>query len=354
MLLRRRTLRYGLPAVKLRLTGIVFFVTGTAISTNKRKVLKYNRPRGRAAVSKLGAGGTTLRDPRSLKHSAQRRTTIQTLVARIQPLRSEGTLPALVGGLAVLTIVLAFDALLGFNSSAKWLYVLPIWVATRQGGRHTGLLVVLATAALLAIVEAQTRHIASGDLVRDSVLRLCALSIVMLIVAQAEESVKDHRQLAMKDPLTGLFNRRALTDFAQAALRRARCVEEPLTAVVIDCDGFKSLNDTYGHHAGDHVLRILARLLESETRASDLVARLGGDEFVAIFPNSDTEEVRHIMHRIEQLFEQAVMDAGYECTISFGFAPLEEEANTIDNLIAKADKAMYRRKEHRKGIAYLN
>lgn len=258
-------------------------------------------------------------------------------------------------GTVLLMLVLAVNAVFGFSAALKPLYLLPIWGATRLDGRRSGLLMVaLTTFGMTAIDASVLRAVGSDEVAAEALLRFCTLGGMMLIIAHVEESLLMHRKMAFQDPLTGVLNRRALVEFAQRAFGRAKQVEEPLVAVVIDCDGFKCLNDTYGHHAGDHVLRMLARLLENETRRGDLVARTGGDEFVIILQDTDAEEAKHVMQRIEQQFEQAVGDAGYECSISFGFAPMEEESSTVDSLIATADRAMYRRKERKKSRAFLN
>jgi diguanylate cyclase (GGDEF)-like protein len=135
-----------------------------------------------------------------------------------------------------------------------------------------------------------------------------------------------------------------------------RCIRDnqPLIVVAIDCDGFKKLNDTHGHKAGDHVLRILAGVLDKQTRDTDMVARTGGDEFLIVLRGVDTHTAKQILQRIESEFEYAVRVAGYECSVSMGMAVMEEDTATIDSLIDRADQAMYVGKERKKSKAYLN
>jgi diguanylate cyclase (GGDEF)-like protein len=168
-----------------------------------------------------------------------------------------------------------------------------------------------------------------------------------------ESSLSQVRRMAMLDPLTGLLNRRALGEFAHQALYGEPGETEPVTVVVIDCDGFKELNDTYGHTAGDHVLQMLARTLQYETRKNDLVARIGGDEFVVVLRGTTAAEAKSIMERVEALFETHVRNAGYACTISVGYSPSSDQTESIEALMEQADRAMYARKERKRSRAYL-
>jgi diguanylate cyclase (GGDEF)-like protein len=154
--------------------------------------------------------------------------------------------------------------------------------------------------------------------------------------------------------LTGLLNRHALREFAQHAFNRALLRNQPMTVVVIDCDGFKQLNDTYGHQAGDHVLMLLARSLESQTRQTDLVARLGGDEFAVVCQNTGIDEARQILQRVDESFTTMVIDAGYAASLSIGFGTTSEGHNELDAVLEVADQAMYRHKKQKKAGAFLN
>src|ERR1041385_2453365 len=97
------------------------------------------------------------------------------------------------------------------------------------------------------------------------------------------------RELAMIDSLTGVLNRRAFLDHADGEWVRHRRHNHPLSCAMIDVDGFKKINDTFGHAAGDAVLQHIGALLRASLRATDLPARLGGDEFVALMPETSFE-----------------------------------------------------------------
>lgn len=264
-------------------------------------------------------------------------------------------------GLAIAAGTLLLLALFGvhwslhFTDGLRILYVLPVWLATRLGGRWAGAALVGLTTILGPFIDEMGNAYQVDNIPASVILWAVPLAIVMLVIARVEEGLWSWRRRAMYDPLTGLLNRAALKDFAEDALTRATYTQEPLVVVLIDCDDFKMVNDRHGHQAGDRVLQILAKVLENETRESDLVARTGGDEFVVIFPNTTEEEARRVMGRVERMFDSRMIDAGYATSLSVGLArlPLDDDPS-VEDLMKRADEDMYRRKGDKKRRVYLN
>lgn len=250
----------------------------------------------------------------------------------------------------LLAALVTVDGFLGFEPAFRILYVLPLWIATRLGGRWAGLALVALGSWVGTTIDARNHSPAFDQIISSAFLHFLALGAVMLAIARVEEALWTAKKQALSDPLTGLMNRRALREFSEDVLRGT----EPLTAVVIDCNDFKKLNDEFGHHAGDHVLQMLARVIENETRQMDLVARVGGDEFVLILPGSDSQEARKVMNRIESAFEKRIQDAGYATSLSVGMASISDEDAGIESLLKRADREMYSEKSKRKNGAYLN
>jgi len=256
---------------------------------------------------------------------------------------------ALLSGTTVLFFISVLDGAFSYGPALRCLYILPVWVATRLSGRRAGITMVGLTSLIATCIDVfANQTVKPAEAPKDFALLFAALGIVMMVIAHVEGSLNRHRLLAMCDPLTGLLNRRALVEWARVTLHRVLHRNEPMVAMMIDCDDFKGLNDNYGHHAGDHVLRLLARVLENETRSTDLVARLGGDEFLVILHGATPEIATKVMQRIENRFETLVSDAGYECTVSIGSTQMRPDMDSLDALIEHADRAMYLRKEQRR------
>jgi diguanylate cyclase (GGDEF)-like protein/PAS domain S-box-containing protein len=156
-------------------------------------------------------------------------------------------------------------------------------------------------------------------------------------------------QLATRDGLTGLANRRCFDDTLRAEWARAMRQHQPLSLLMVDVDNFKAFNDTNGHLGGDECLKRIAGAVASEMRANDLVARYGGEEFAVILPNQSLKGAAIVAERIRARVEQLQVphgrDAGKHVTVSIGAATaigaLDAEPSA---LVATADAALYRAK----------
>lgn len=155
------------------------------------------------------------------------------------------------------------------------------------------------------------------------------------------------RELAMVDSLTGVLNRRAFLDYADGEWVRHKRHSHALSCAMIDVDGFKKINDTFGHAAGDAVLQHIGALLRATLRASDVAARLGGDEFVALMPETNLEGALSLGERILLRLQQrplSVLDQTISATLSVGVAGAAGCAS-VEELMARADAALYRAKK---------
>jgi diguanylate cyclase (GGDEF)-like protein len=159
------------------------------------------------------------------------------------------------------------------------------------------------------------------------------------------------RLQSFTDPLTEVYNRRALDDMASRYMSRARRLGKPLTFMVIDTDRFKDINTQFGHLTGDFVIAEIAALLQGAVRGSDAVVRYGGDEFLVILADSPLEGANVAASRVEKSVEdwnRAGHLPGYELSLSIGLAQWQE-GQTLDEILTEADKQMYTVKEARKG-----
>ncbi|MGY1697490.1 diguanylate cyclase [Geodermatophilus sp. SYSU D00814] len=159
------------------------------------------------------------------------------------------------------------------------------------------------------------------------------ITAVVLTEAQIRQT-RALRRAACTDPLTGLVNRRAWEDGAVRVLAAAGRAGEPVTVALLDLDGFKAVNDTGGHAAGDALLRSLASSWRSELRRSDLLGRVGGDEFALCLPGSDTAATADLLQRLR------AVSAGPWSAGTATARPGED----LDEVVARADAALYRQK----------
>ncbi len=149
---------------------------------------------------------------------------------------------------------------------------------------------------------------------------------------------------AMTDPLTHLMNRRAIELAAEKEIALARVTRRPLSAIMIDLDDFKQINDTMGHSFGDSVLKGVARCLQHELRRSDFLARLGGDEFVVLLPGASLSVAKEMAERLRDHLEKFDMVSGETRTrIQASFGVSELRGSTVDwgELMMSCDRALY-------------
>lgn len=184
----------------------------------------------------------------------------------------------------------------------------------------------------------------------DSVIKAAVAAIHRAQVIETTKADNARLEvLAHTDPLTQVLNRRALTVRLASELERARRYDSVLTLLMVDLDHFKKVNDTYGHLVGDEVLREVATLLQNEIRSVDVVARYGGEEFVVVLPETSLVGAMTFAERIREhvaatSFAGSLVDA-LQLTCSIGVSSYPSTTiNTVDDLFARADEALYRAK----------
>jgi diguanylate cyclase (GGDEF)-like protein len=194
----------------------------------------------------------------------------------------------------------------------------------------------------------------NGDLFAGSIwvtvfsieLMLYAVGTVFVIfMLVSERTVTAHRTAASMDPLTGMFNRRGFAEATARVIEREASAGRPVTVMIFDIDHFKSINDRFGHPAGDEILKLFAAVVVNTLRITDLSGRIGGEEFAALLPCS-LEEAVVAAERVREAFESSgiVDDTGpVATTVSIGVAggPAGTE---LEVLLAAADTALYQAK----------
>jgi diguanylate cyclase (GGDEF)-like protein len=197
--------------------------------------------------------------------------------------------------------------------------------------------------------DVEKRNIALNDLTYN------LESKVQQRTQELESAMEEIKTLALTDELTGLANRRAFLQVSQFEQSQAERYNGKFSIGLIDIDNFKSVNDTFGHDAGDEVLRSIARTIEEATRAQDKVARWGGEEFIILLTKTSMDSVREVLERVRRLVAETPVHVGNETiqpTITIGVAGSEEKA-TIDEIIQLADTRLYSGKNHGKNQVCL-
>jgi diguanylate cyclase (GGDEF)-like protein len=163
-------------------------------------------------------------------------------------------------------------------------------------------------------------------------------------------------KFAYTDALTGLYNRRHFMELAQTALEKAKRFNAPCYAMILDLDFFKKVNDTYGHLAGDEVLKNASAVMKNTLRAYDLLARYGGEEFVVLVSDTGKDDVLHLADRMRESIAATpcIHDCiKIFCSVSIGVAESFPDC-TVTSLIEKADKALYTAKESGRNRVVFN
>lgn len=171
---------------------------------------------------------------------------------------------------------------------------------------------------------------------------------LLRLLFQLDATEERLRQLSIKDDLTQVYNRRHFIEHANVQWERAIRYGEEFAIIIFDIDNFKTINDTYGHLAGDQVLRELSRVCENEARATDMFARYGGDEFVYLIPNSAAIDVQEFMKRVQSCLSEQAIKIGQDhirITVSMGARRFDDEDPDFEAILSGADQALYAAKE---------
>jgi diguanylate cyclase (GGDEF)-like protein len=216
-----------------------------------------------------------------------------------------------------------------------------------------------SVASSLAIFLSATGGLAAGQsstfggvwLVVQSAILYFAAAVMHAYSTNAHRAIqrlnrqtKQMTELAHTDSLTGLANRRWLLELLEREFLRARRYRRPLSLIYLDLDGFKEVNDAFGHLFGDGLLRSAARSMQAVLRAADMLARIGGDEFAVLLPETDLTGAEKVAGKLRRALQATTRPYGTALpplSFSAGICQMQESDRTIDDLILRADEAQY-------------
>ncbi|MGE5514503.1 MAG: diguanylate cyclase [Bacteroidota bacterium] len=167
-------------------------------------------------------------------------------------------------------------------------------------------------------------------------------------VLETKRLMETLKESSLRDPMTGLNNRRFLEEYVETLIANVQRRKTSVAVLMLDLDYFKMVNDTYGHDAGDAVIKALAKLLRQTVRASDMVIRFGGEEFLVILVDTPPENADAVAEKIRSSVEQLEVQAGHvvlKKTISIGIADFPTDSDTFWQAVKFADVALYQAKE---------
>jgi diguanylate cyclase (GGDEF)-like protein len=220
-------------------------------------------------------------------------------------------------------------------------YSLPIFLAAWYVGRWAGVIVCFFASVTWFLVDLGDYPYAEALTHIDALIRFVFFMGISLVLTALRNALDSQRSLASTDFLTGLSNRRTLIQRAREEIDRARRYGHPLTIAYLDLDNFKPVNDQYGHHTGDQLLQVIARKIREETRSSDILARIGGDEFVILFPEIDAASAKTALENLKAKLSHTFEAQTYRITFSIGAATYLKPPHSPEEMIKKADAAMY-------------
>jgi diguanylate cyclase (GGDEF)-like protein len=254
--------------------------------------------------------------------------------------------------LAFLGTVGLVDYLTGRDVSLSVFYVAPIALTTWFVNRRTGAIFALLSTFTWFLADDMGRpHVQPLVPYWNAFVRLGFYLFMVVILAKLKLTLEHERNLSREDPTTGIANPRAFFEWASREVERSRRFKRPVTLLYIDCDDFKSINDSYGHAIGDEVLREVGQAVQRVVRDIDFVARVGGDEFVVLLAETDAAGAHVAVRRLQELLSREMATRGRSVTFSVGAATFAGGPSTVEEAIREADSLMYSAKTSGKNTA---
>jgi diguanylate cyclase (GGDEF)-like protein len=280
---------------------------------------------------------------------------------------------ALIGAYLLIALVCAVSGLTALGNVLGILYLLPLLLVAASSRSWWHAYVCAALLGMLAYLAYQhtpgqlplgastaacylLTRVLTYSVVVLSVQALVQAALTVQTYVRALEEAHAHAwTLALTDPLTGLANRRCFDSHLEAAITRCRQQDEAVSVLLLDVDGFKQINDRWGHAAGDAALGHVAAALRASLRPGDLAARLGGDEFAAVLPATEEAHARRVAQAVQERLRAAPEGASWgPVHVSLGTAsitPRSESTAEVANasaaltVLVAADRALYQVKD---------
>jgi len=260
----------------------------------------------------------------------------------------------LVIGVALVILLGGIDNLTGYEISFSLFYLLPVSLVAWFDKRSHAVMVSILSAAIWLLADLNSGHAYSRLAIPiwNSMMRLGFFFVTAFSLSAIKKLLENEQTFARIDFLTGVANSRAFYEFAKKEIDRSARFSRPITIAYIDIDNFKQVNDTRGHSQGDNLLQSIAKTIKDNTRSIDMVSRFGGDEFAILFPETNEENAKTAINKVQKELLGIVKNNNWPVTFSIGAVTCYKSCS-LGELIKEADNLMYTVKASGKnGIEY--
>jgi diguanylate cyclase (GGDEF)-like protein len=260
---------------------------------------------------------------------------------------------SITGGALLVAVTGILDYVTGYQLTFSAFFLLPIFILAWLGGQWGGLGGAVASAAARTIVDFMGGRPYPSPLyiVWNTGMRLVLFVVVAQLISIIRQYVDQERAFARIDHLTGAANTRSFMETLKAELERSRRYARRFTIAYFDLDNFKAVNDSFGHAAGDELLKTVVSMIRAHIRVTDVIARLGGDEFALLLPETDESAARAAISKIQSHIEQEMQARSCPVTVSIGSFTCSDATMDVEELIHQADDLMYAAKMEGKNAA---
>jgi diguanylate cyclase (GGDEF)-like protein len=254
--------------------------------------------------------------------------------------------------LILIVVIGTLDYATGTELSVLIFYVIPVFLGTWFIGTGTGVALSVFCSLTWALADKIFSRTFTSSFIPywNFVMYLGFLLVTMHFLRILKTSLEQERQVARTDFLTRAVNRRQFFELAESEINRARRYNHPFTAVYIDIDNFKVINDTFGHDVGDELLLHVVATIKDQIRTSDIIARLGGDEFMIFFPETGADMAMAAIDKVRRVLLLAMAKNNWPVTFSFGMVTFATPPWSVDHMIKVTDDLMYEGKKSGKNM----
>lgn len=254
--------------------------------------------------------------------------------------------------IAAVTAIGILDYKIGAEISVKVLYLAPIFLVTWYNGKVSGIFISLlsAIALLLALLYGGRTYSHALTPYWNAIVELMFFVIYAFILSKLRRNMELEKSLSRLDFLTGIPNLKAFHELGMKEIERCRRNNCKVSVAYMDCDNFKQINDTFGHHVGNKLINSIAKTIQKSIRNIDVAARLSGDEFAIILPNADAESSKLIMDRVLKSLSNVVEKENWTVTFSVGVVLFNNLDYSLDQMLEIADEIMYQVKKSGKNM----